>query len=139
LQESKPQRLTSITRLDLSEGYQSVQSAHALIDFIFEHPTRAGPWHNSNYLEQRVCSNEKELRLLIRKCEELGLAYTVFREPDIGNQITAIAIEPSKETEKLVRKLPRLLDKDKIKQHETRKNSPKNYGHQSKSLQSNQN
>lgn len=107
-------KLVVITRSDLSDGYKAVQSTHAAINFIFEHPGRAGPWfHNSNYLVELEVHNENQLKLLIRKCEQLQLLHTVFREPDIGNQITAIAIEPSKQTQKLVSKIP-LLFKNKI-------------------------
>ena len=107
-------KLVTVTRADLSDGYKAVQSTHAAINFIFEHPGRAGPWfHNSNYLIELEAKDENELKHLIHKCEYHQLAYTVFREPDIGNQITAIAIEPSKQTQKLVRKIP-LLFKNKI-------------------------
>jgi hypothetical protein len=128
LQEKK--RLISVTRADLSLGYQAVQSSHALIDFIFEHPSRAGPWHESNYLIQKVVPDLKALKELIRKCERNNLFYTVFREPDIGNQITAIAIEPSPITEKLVSKLPQMF-KNKNNEQEDSKHIPENNGNQS--------
>lgn len=103
-----------VTRDDLSPAQQAVQSAHAAIDFCFEHPSRAGPWHkNSNYLVLLSVHNESQLKLLIRKCDELELCYTVFEEPDIGNQITAVAIEPSKKTQKLVSKIPLMLKHEK--------------------------
>lgn len=89
-------------------GYQAVQSTHAAINFIFEHQDRAGPWHESNYLVQLSVANEKELEELIGKCQKAYLALTIFKEPDIDNQITAICIEPSKLTQKIVKKLPLL-------------------------------
>jgi len=99
-----------VTRKDLSPGYQAVQSTHAAINFIFEYPDRAGPWfQNSNYLVQLEANNERHLISIIRKCEECKLLYTVFREPDIGNQITAIAIEPNEKTKKVVSNLPLLF------------------------------
>jgi hypothetical protein len=95
----------------MSVGYRAVQSAHAAIDFTFEHPGRAGPWHkDSNYLVFLELKNEKQLKLLIFNCERLDLKHTVFREPDIDNQITAVAIEPSPITQKLVSKIPLLLN-----------------------------
>ncbi len=107
-------KLVIITRSDLSDGYKAVQSTHAAINFIFEHPSRAGPWfYNSNYLIQLEVNSEKQLKSLIQKCIENQLVHTVFKEPDIGNQITAVAIEPSKQTKKLVSKIP-LLFKNKI-------------------------
>ena len=120
----------------MTEGYRAVQSTHAALNFIFEHPSRAGPWfYDSNYLVQLELKNEKQLKLLIRNCEKYGLAYTVFSEPDIGNQITAIAIEPSPITQKLVRKIP-LLFKDKNNENETGEpDCPENTSNQSKSIQ----
>ncbi len=97
----------------MTPGYQSVQAAHAAIDFVFEHPDRAGPWHkNSQYLVLLSVRGEPELKDLILKVRDRDLKFTFFREPDIGDQITAIAIEPSPVTQKLVRNLPLLL-KDK--------------------------
>lgn len=90
-----------------------MQAGHAAIDFIFEHPNRAGPWHkDSNYLVYLSVKNEKQLELLIKNCQERFLDYTVFREPDLDNQITAVAIEPSPVTQKLVCKIP-LMFKNK--------------------------
>lgn len=112
----------------MTDGYKAVQSTHAAINFTFEHPSRAGPWFkDSNYLVQLEVENENELKKLIRKCEKKQLFYTIFREPDIGNEITAIAIEPSPLTQKLVAHLP-LLFKSKNNEH-------KDSGHQSTSGQ----
>ncbi|VDM10415.1 unnamed protein product [Wuchereria bancrofti] len=80
------------------------------IDFTFEHPDRAGPWHSfSNYVVLLSTKNEKELIDLIEKCEQKNLKYSAFREPDLGNSVTAIAIEPSEVTQKLVAHLPLLF------------------------------
>lgn len=107
-----PDKLVIVTRKDLTEGQRAVQSTHAAINFIFEFPNKASPWFKSNYLVQLEAKNEDGLKQLIWECEQLKLDCTVFREPDIGDQITAIAIEPSQITQKLVRKLP-LLFKEK--------------------------
>ena len=57
-------KLVTVTRTDIPEGYQAVQSTHAAIDFVFEHPTRAGPWHkNSNTL---VMLTVDDTRCLLR-------------------------------------------------------------------------
>ena len=68
---------------------------------------------------QLEAKDEADLRKIIEKCLEYQLLHTVFREPDIGNQITAIAIEPSKLTKKVVSNLP-ILFKNKTIQHETK-------------------
>lgn len=103
-----------------------MQSTHAAINFTFEHPSRAGPWfHQSNYLVLLEAKDETQLKKLIENCEKQQLAYTAFREPDIGNEVTAIAIEPSPETQKLVAKLPLLFKSKNNEQH-------KDNGHESK-------
>ena len=127
-----------VTRSDLSDGYKAVQSTHAAINFTFEHPSRAGPWFkDSNYLVQLEIENEGQLENLITNCERLQIVYTIFREPDIGNQITAIAIEPSLKTQKLVAKLP-LMFKSKtneIKYNNTCNQSKTCQPHSENSLQ----
>jgi hypothetical protein len=103
-----------VTRGDLTDGYKAVQSAHAAINFTFEHPSRAGPWFkDSNYLVLLELSNESQLKLLLMNCDRHNLAYTAFREPDLGNEITAVAIEPSEITQKLVSKIPLLFKSKK--------------------------
>ena len=102
----KNQKFTVVTRKDLSLPYQAVQAAHAAINFIFDHPDRAGPWHkDSQYLVFLSVKGEKELEKLINKVSDSGILYTVFREPDIGNEITAVALEPSSLATKLVRNI----------------------------------
>lgn len=91
-----------------------MQSTHAAVNFVFENPDRAGPWFkNSNYLIEKVAPTEEDLYNLAQKCKEKGIVHTVFRESDLDNQITAIALEPSELTERLVRKLPLLFQKQK--------------------------
>lgn len=112
-------KLVTVTRTDIPEGYQAVQSTHAAIDFVFEHPTRAGPWHkNSNTLVMLTVEDTRGLLRLIKKCDYLSIAYTVFREPDIGNQITAICLEPHPEVLKMVEKLPLLIPKTELNEQD---------------------
>lgn len=95
----------------MSNGYKAVQSTHAAINFIFEHYGRASPWFKeSNTLVQLEARDEQHLKKLIRECQKKGIVHTVFREPDIGNQITALALEPSPTTRKVVAHLPLLLN-----------------------------
>lgn len=96
---------------------QAVQSAHAAIDFCFQHPNKASPWHkDSNYLVMLSVKDEESLEKLIAKCNDNFVNYTPFREPDLGNCLTAIALEPSETTQKLVSNIPLML---KNKNHES--------------------
>lgn len=74
-----------------------------------QHPQEAKSWHTfSNYLIFLTTEDESSLEKLIHKAESKGIKYTVFREPDIDNQITSVAFEPCELTRKLVSNLPLL-------------------------------
>lgn len=86
---------------------QAVQAGHAIADFVLENAEIAKTWHTlSNYLAFLSASDEDELNKLIHKAELKGITYTVFREPDLDNQITAVAFEPSDLTRRLTSSLP---------------------------------
>ena len=104
------QKLIVITRRDLTPGYQAVQAAHAAIEFQHEHPEIAKEWNTySKYLIFLSVENEKELKRFLQKIQIRDLKYTTFTEPDIGNQLTAIALEPSDESHRLTSHLPLAL------------------------------
>lgn len=95
-----------ITRSDLSNGYQAVQSMHAAIQFAFEHKEVVGDWYQtSNYLGLLSVANESELTRLAEEAKRHDIRFSVFREPDIDNQVTAIALEPGTKSKKLCSKL----------------------------------
>lgn len=85
--------ITIITRSDLKPGYKVVQSAHALADFAVKFEKEFKKWQlGSNYL---CCLEATEFKIqkILNKLEELKIKYNVFLEPDIGNELTAVAIE----------------------------------------------
>lgn len=99
-------KLYVITRDDLSLAQQAVQSAHAAVDFVINYPKESREWHDtSNYLIVLSVSNEEELEKLYNRAIKHGLCALAFREPDINNQITSVAIEPSKEAKRICKKL----------------------------------
>lgn len=94
----------------MTPAYQAVQSGHAAIQFQYDYPDIAKEWHdNSKYLIYLSVENESELQHLIQKLQKSKIKFSVFRESDIDNQITAIAIEPSDKTRRLVSNLPLML------------------------------
>lgn len=85
--------LTIIVRNDLEPGYKVAQSAHALADFAVKFENEFKQWQlGSNYL---CCLEASEIRMetIITKLDSLNIKYEVFKEPDIGYQTTAIAVE----------------------------------------------
>lgn len=103
------EKLRVVTRRDLSLPTQAVQSAHAAIDFQHAHPLEATEWQTkSNYLALLTVANEEELYKLSEKATIRGIKHTIFREPDINNEITAIAFEPSDASKRITSGCPLL-------------------------------
>lgn len=103
-------KLYLVTRRDLTPGYQAVQSCHVMRQFTADHPSRDAEWFvNSNYLALLSVTDEVELMRLITLAKDHGLRWSAFREPDLGGQITAIAIEPHPLSAELCRSLPLAL------------------------------
>jgi len=94
----------------LDPGSQSVQSNHASIEFIFEHPELANDWYNiSKYLVQLSVKTHKDLLELADKLSQKGILFSKFYEPDLGNELTAIALEPSSKARRVVSSVPLML------------------------------
>lgn len=107
-------KLFVVTRRDISPGYQGVQSQHALRQFTADHPERDAEWFSaSNYLAWLSVADEAELMRLIVAAKDGGLRWSAFREPDVGGEITAIAIEPHPKAAELCRGLPLALKETK--------------------------
>lgn len=99
-------KLYLVTRKDISPGYQAVQSCHALRQFTAEHPEVDEQWFKtSNYLCLLSVKDEEELYSLVCKAKNNNIKVSVFREPDIENQITAIALEPCEGAKELCKNL----------------------------------
>jgi len=91
-----------VTRNDLSPGQQAVQSMHALRQFTADHPEIDKSWfEKSNYLGLLSVNDEESLFKLIERAEKNNIRFSIFKEPDIGDKITAIALEPGPLSKKL--------------------------------------
>jgi hypothetical protein len=80
-----------LVRKDLSPGQQVVQSCHAVAEAVSafhaleqEHP----------HLIVCEVSDETALRRALGETQQCGIACRPFFEPDLGNQLTALATEP---------------------------------------------
>ena len=103
----KNNKLIVITRRDLLIGVQAVQAGHATVQFQYEHPELAKNWyHNSNYLIFLTTETEDDLKKFIDKANSYNIQISIFREPDINNEITAIALEPCEQSRKMTSSLP---------------------------------
>lgn len=78
-----------IVRNDLSRSQKAVQGIHASAELLLNHESLY--WDNGTVVFLRV-RDEDELLKLENKLKEDSVTYSFFREPDIGNQMTAIAL-----------------------------------------------
>lgn len=91
----------------MQPGYKLAQSVHAAFEFSVEHRIEMEQWQKkSNY----VCCLEAsrfKIEIIQAELDKLKIKYTIFLEPDIGNELTAIAVEaiPRELHTKLFKKL----------------------------------
>lgn len=79
-------KLFVIVRKDLSTSQRAVQAGHAVAEYLCNNPL----WKNETLIYLGIKSLDK-LTNLIRKLEFNNINYTEWREPDLNNEITAIA------------------------------------------------
>ena len=95
-------KLYVVTRADLPPGSQAVQSMHASRQYAHEHPEIERRWfEESNHLCMLSVRDERALEALIQKAARTGVTFAVFREPDLGDSITAAAFEPGARGQRL--------------------------------------
>jgi len=68
---------------------------HAAMEFANEYKEEHKFWHaTSNSLVVLTVSDEKQLWELTEKLSRMGLRASLFKEPDIGHELTAVAVVP---------------------------------------------
>lgn len=97
-------------RADLSAGSQVAQAAHAAFLFSAEYPSEFQAWHqNSNYLVVVSVPDENALMDLASRALRTDIGVSLFHEPDLNEELTAIAIEPGDTARKLCSNFPLAL------------------------------
>ena len=103
-------KLTTVSRKDLLPGQQAVQATHAAINHCFHFSDESVEWHkNSNYLINLSVEDELSLKDLSTKLRLRGVKVAEFFEPDLDNQMTAVAFLSSEITRKMTSSLPLAL------------------------------
>jgi peptidyl-tRNA hydrolase len=97
-------------RADLSAGQQLAQSVHAAFEFAVEYPTMTEVWRrHSNFLVVVGVRDEDVLLELANSAAAFDIRHTVVREPDYGNTVTAVALEPTLKASALCAEYPLAL------------------------------
>lgn len=106
-----------VTHGNLSAGYQVAQVAHVVAEYVLNRPESAKTWHHlSNSLIVLEAKDAEALSELQEKAKSRSIDVQEFREPDLGDEITALAFAPGKATKKLLSNLP-LAGKNLHNQH----------------------
>ena len=100
-------KLYIVTRKDLLPGAQASQLLHACVEFGILHPEIYQEWYRaSNTIVLLSTTNENKLKRLINKAENKGIRISCFNEPDMNDELTAVAFEPGEPTSLLLKELP---------------------------------
>ena len=84
--------------------------AHAMAHFAMNHRPIFEAWTaQSDFLAVLAVRDETALDMLRNCCEIRGITMACFYEPDRGDQLMAIALEPSEEATRLTSQLPLAL------------------------------
>ena len=83
-------KLYVIVRKDISISQRAVQAGHAVAEFLLRGPLSR--WKNGTLIYLGV-KGLIQLENLKFKLDTLKIPYVEFREPDIGNEVTAIATD----------------------------------------------
>jgi len=101
-------KLFLVTRRDLAPGARASQLCHALRAFVESHPEVDRSWYEeSNTLVLLEVDDEDALMRLAWRATMTGVPWSMFREPDMNDAATALALGPSGQP--LVRRLPLAL------------------------------
>lgn len=79
-------RLYVLVNPKLNTVYGCVQGGHAVAQFLLEHPEQ--DWDN-----QFLIYLHADPYAWIKPLRKKGVDFSVFREPDLGNAITALACQ----------------------------------------------
>jgi len=96
-------RMYVIVRNDLSASQKAVQAGHALAEYLLK--VKNFKWPNGILIYLTV-DNEMKLKNLMQEMDMKDINWIGFKEPDINNEYTAIAVETKRKT--LFKNLPLL-------------------------------
>ena len=85
-----------VTRADLAPGAQAAQAMHAALEFVARFPRAFTDWRRvSNTLVVLAAESELALVRLCADAAAAGLPVARFREPDLDDALTAVALMPA--------------------------------------------
>lgn len=92
----KVPKLYLITRKDLSLGLRTAQLCHAFREYVEQYPEMERLWYTTSNTVVVIDSfhHEQALAAFADKLRSRGVSVAEFREPDLDNALTALAVGP---------------------------------------------
>ena len=84
------QKLYVVVRTDLRKSQQAVQAGHAVAEWMLHNPNNE--WRNGYLIYLKGPKSEEELQKYLEFPGASGTRAIGFREPDLDNELTAVAI-----------------------------------------------
>jgi len=96
-----------VTHDEITVQYQIPQAMHAALDFAAKNRDEFLTWQKgSNNIVVLCCKTMKDLSKLSSSLQNEGYIVSEFYEPDIGMELTAIAISPCDSIRKKLSNFP---------------------------------
>lgn len=86
-----------LVRRDLSYSQRVVQSCHAVVELVrrYKDDSSISKWADiDKTLVVLSVKDERELRRTSQRLSDARIRFAEFREPDMNNEVTAIAVHP---------------------------------------------
>lgn len=103
------ERLYVVVRNDLAPGIQISQSIHAKDEFTMDYPEIQHKWAKNSNTIIILSGTSNDLYSVLGKALSRGVKVSTFEEPQLNNEMTALALEPSSTTVEIVKGLPLAL------------------------------
>lgn len=88
-------KLYIVLDAELRPGQKLAQACHAMRQWTAEHPEEDRRWfEESNTLVLLEAANESALTALVGRARDAGVSCAEFREPDMEDRLTALAVGP---------------------------------------------
>jgi len=99
-------KLYIVVREDIPYGSPCAQVAHALTEFSIKYPADFRDWYvASNTIAVLQVPTMLDLAKLCERAEFESVRKAEFHEPDLNNELTAVAFEPSENTRLMLKRL----------------------------------
>ncbi len=78
-----------IHKRGMTKSYQHVQASHVVADYILKHQHMSNNWNNGTLIV--LGATRRQFNYYIMKLSDNIMSFSYFQEPDLDNDVTALA------------------------------------------------